>query len=269
MILLHIIQLMILVDAGLVVPDACSTTKVVCVGEGQPCLYDQGDSSNVCNNPLISHCRVCANEGLRCYSGSCIRLLKGEGGSCSTSSSSRNGCRKGLTCSGSRCIDTKAIKPTPSFSRGEMCEPLDDKCIVTLQCDMNRRCAWPFCTTSAGFRCSEGYDQTTCEMMTSSGQQCIWRGIDTNFVMDNSVSTYSCSNEFNCLFGDYCAPLSVGATRRTCLSGVRYGGRLGATCRSENAIDMNNVGREWIAVKKIRLHQPRMSITMFYAVNGA
>merc|ERR1719189_1204564 len=140
-------QILVLIDAGPITPDACSPVKIQCVGEGEECVYDQEQvesNPGLCNGGTLSICRVCESDELSCHSGYCLKKIGIEGDRCSLQSEHVE-CKKGFQCTSGICREIPPPEETILLGRGEKCNPYDDKCIKTLMSDVNEKCSLPAC----------------------------------------------------------------------------------------------------------------------------
>lgn len=239
-------QLLILIDAGRIVPDACSPVKIECVGEGQTCLGDQSSSSNICDGSDFSICRICGNEDLSCHAGLCMKKIGSKNDLCSMQNY-HVACAGDLECRSGRCQEPAESPEDKQLGRGEKCDIYDDLCIDTLMCDINQKCSAPVCKRPAGSdeRCKSGVQYKLLEKNYCEDQGCEWVGIDSDFIIDDSTRLSTCSVSNDCHFGEYC-------NSGVCLPAVEIGKRLYAPCVSKNSIGNDQCGSGFICTDKNR-----------------
>jgi len=242
---LPIVLLITLVESGNIVPDACSPVKVVCVGEGESCLYDQYDHSCEGKGNTYSTCPVCSSSDLTCHNGFCIRHIGKVGDVCSASgmTSNRIRCKPPLECVGSRCAEIDSRQTRLARGRGEECDPVDDLCQSTLQCDINHKCAWPVCKRNNRI-CNGFVEQEGCEE-----EGCTWTHPEDNFMSDNSNRRLTCGSIGDCPWGQYCDNM-------LCLDSIPIGQRLYAPCVDDNTVGDRQCGHGMSCEVKNEFEEP-------------
>lgn len=236
--MLQIILLTPFVNANILLPDQCSPTKIVCVGEGQSCMFDQINGASECRNDQMSICRVCRDFDLTCHAGICIRNIGEENddcqarrnddsdGSSSVMTAEHLMCRDGLSCVEGKCSldsaqDIRDKEDQIPRGRGEQCDPdlEDDPCMGNLACDLSRKCAWPVCRQTNEEICRYLIEETCI------AEGCVWDGPEKDFIVDDANRFYRCRGQSDCHFGKYCdTAVSM------CLPAIPIGQRLNAAC---------------------------------------
>jgi len=234
---LQIFLLIILVDSLELVPDACSPISIVCVGEGESCLYDQYNGENRCKvfKDFLSVCRVCRDLSLTCHAGYCIKNIGTLGTTCqerkyddddsaaSVLPPSNLYCRNGLSCRNSKCevqsqTDENLQRAMEERGRGEACGDENTRCVPNLSCDLSRKCAWPVCKGSGNCK-----DHTIEETCLADPDNCQWDGPESDFTVSDANRYFYCETLKDCHFGEYC-------NMNRCLPAIPIGERLGAPC---------------------------------------
>jgi len=238
----QIILSVVLVNAGEIVPDACSATQIVCVSEGNACYADYRTKSR-CSSTAMSRCLVCGSPDMTCHAGYCIKHIGAIGQACTAAGDGMTAdhiaCKAGLECIGNICKSVP-ISTYTELSRGESCNFKDDHCTQHLMCDITNKCAWPVCRINTNPPCTGQVTKETCE-----AKNCFWEGANTNFKPGNSARLYVCDGPKDCHFGEYCD-----TQNRVCLPSIPIGQRLGATCVSQDGVGDEQCGWGMICVPK-------------------
>lgn len=233
-----------LLMANDLIPDTCSAVKIVCVGEGKSCSFDQINGYDGCRSMTGTWkvCQVCGEIDLTCHAGTCMRNIGSLYDSCIVRSTnninkdtvsspnlpaSHLACRKGLSCDlngvcqEQSTTDLQLELDMKVRGRGEQCS-LDTTCVAGLVCDISRKCALPSCSGS-GEHCEVIQTEGVC---VDAG--CNWMGEESGFFFGDSNLFYLCASHIQCPFGEYCSS-------GQCIPGIPYGRRLGAQCIGENS----------------------------------
>lgn len=239
-------QLLILIDAGYVLPNACSPVEIQCVGEGATCKGDQKSLKTICNGNLFSICRICGKEDLTCHSGICLKNIGSKGDACRDPPTDHVKCAGDLECRGGRCQEPDEDEDEKLLGRGEKCDPYEDNCIKTLMCDINQKCSAPVCI-SGNERCQNAENGAEYKLLQESYCEdrpgCTWVGANSDFIMDDSTRVNRCVNSNDCHFGEYC-------NNNRCLEAIEVGKRLNAPCVADSVLGDDQCGYGMMCTEK-------------------